>query len=135
MWSRMVRRDADRAPALLLVAHGSGDPAASVAHAGLVDRVHAAAPGLDVTLCHVDHTEPSLAESTGLLAVHVGVVALKKDSQRQRLAAPATNISLLAGCFSKLRKKSILFGSSPKPALLKFIPPSVVRAIEVPAYS
>jgi sirohydrochlorin cobaltochelatase len=69
-----TRRGAGRPapPWLLLVAHGSGDPAAAVAHAGLVDRVRAAAPGLGVTLCHVDHTEPSLAAALAECAAGAG---------------------------------------------------------------
>jgi sirohydrochlorin cobaltochelatase len=49
------------APALLMVAHGSADPAAAATHARLAVLVRDAAPGLEVGLAHVDHTAPSVA--------------------------------------------------------------------------
>src|SRR6478672_7148297 len=69
---------------------------------------------------------------TGLFANHIGVVALKKSSQRQRLIAPATKMSSLDGCFWKPMKKSMVVKSMPKLASVLFTPPSLVRKIVRP---
>jgi sirohydrochlorin cobaltochelatase len=72
-----TRRGAGQAPVLLLVAHGSGDPAAATTHARLVRLVRAAAPGLAVTLSYVDHTEPSVSAAlSGYAAAGREVVAV-----------------------------------------------------------
>jgi len=72
-----TRLRADLAPALLLVAHGSRDPAAAQTHARLVRLVGESAPGLEVALCHVDHTEPSVSGALdGFAAAGREVVAM-----------------------------------------------------------
>lgn len=50
-------------PALLVVAHGSSNPAAARALAGLVTRICAAARGIEVRLSYVDHTGPSVSSA------------------------------------------------------------------------
>jgi sirohydrochlorin cobaltochelatase len=54
-------------PALLLVAHGSRDPAAGAVHRRLVERVRALAPAVGVSLAYLDHASPSV---TAALAGH-----------------------------------------------------------------
>jgi sirohydrochlorin ferrochelatase len=49
-------------PALVAVAHGSRDPAASVATAELVAHVRQARPGLTVREAYLDHAEPALSD-------------------------------------------------------------------------
>jgi sirohydrochlorin ferrochelatase len=50
-------------PALVAVAHGSRDPAAARAVAGLVDEVRRQQPGVEVVGCFLDHARPGLAET------------------------------------------------------------------------
>lgn len=52
-------------PALIAVAHGSSDPDATRAHNGLITRICAAAPGIEVRLAYVDHTSPSVSRVLG----------------------------------------------------------------------
>jgi sirohydrochlorin ferrochelatase len=64
------------APALVAVAHGSRDAAASVATSELVDAVRRARPGLTVLEAYLDHAEPALSELAGTLAEPFVVVPL-----------------------------------------------------------
>ncbi|RZT84129.1 sirohydrochlorin ferrochelatase [Pseudonocardia sediminis] len=65
-------------PPLLLVAHGSRNPAADVVVRGLAAAAEAAEPGLDVRVCYVDVRGPTVGEAVaGLTAQgHRGAVVL-----------------------------------------------------------
>ena len=63
-------------PALVAVAHGSRDPAASVATSDLVDAVRRARPGLTVLEAYLDHTSPALSELAATLTEPFVVVPL-----------------------------------------------------------
>lgn len=63
-------------PALVAVSHGSRDPAASVATAGLVAAVRQARPGLTVLEAYLDHAEPALSELAATLTEPFVVVPL-----------------------------------------------------------
>lgn len=62
-----ARTTPPRAPALVLVAHGSRDPRAVATMHRLVDRVRALRPGLPVHLGHVELNEPLLPDTLAAL--------------------------------------------------------------------
>ena len=63
-------------PPLVAVAHGSRDPAASVATLAVVDAVRGRRPDLDVRIAFLDHAAPRLADLVGSLDEPFVVVPL-----------------------------------------------------------
>ncbi|MGK5632851.1 sirohydrochlorin chelatase [Streptomyces sp. URMC 123] len=69
-------RSDDRSPTLLMVAHGTRDPAGVAAGEALLDRVRALRPGLRVRLAHLDLAAPSVASVLAALTGEVVLVPL-----------------------------------------------------------
>jgi sirohydrochlorin ferrochelatase len=77
-------------PALVAVAHGSRDAAATRAVAALVDRVRRARPGLHAVGCYLDHAEPRLADAlTAVDGPAVVVPLLLTAAYHSRVDIPA----------------------------------------------
>jgi sirohydrochlorin ferrochelatase len=77
-------------PALVLVGHGSRDPRAAAALAALADRVRSARTDLDVRLCFLELSVPSLEQVlSGLTGRVVVVPLLLGEAHHARVDIPA----------------------------------------------
>ncbi|HEX5492989.1 MAG TPA: sirohydrochlorin chelatase [Mycobacteriales bacterium] len=80
-------------PLLLAVAHGSSDPAAVGAHRALLGRIRAAAPGVEVRLGYLGHTDPPVLDvlrecaATGRNAVVVPLLLVAASHARGDIPA------------------------------------------------